>query len=183
MERTPQHSILLGSDWQPVKTCQAPALVHAWLSDAGSLTEKLKALPGEFKVEVLGQYEAIAEANEYAVLGIKPQPVVIREVVLYSHNKPMVFARSILPFKELFDGSEFANLGANPLGERLFNRPDMQAGEIQASAFSASSAVGELNHRLNTTQMPLWGRRRCFHLPETPILVAEVFLSAAPCYS
>ncbi len=183
MERTRQNSILLGSNWQSVNACQAPTSIYAWISDAGSLTEKLKSLPGEFKVEVLGQYQAMAEASEYAALNIEPQLVTIREVVLYSNAKPMVFARSILPFQGLEKSSEFINLGSNPLGERLFNRTDIEAGDIQASQFPATSSVAQLNYRLSGTQMPLWGRRRCFHLPETPILVAEVFLSPAPCYS
>lgn len=125
----------------------------------------------------------MAEANEYAALGIEAQPVLIREVVLFSDNKPVVFARSVIPFKALPESSEFTNLGTNPLGERLFNRENISAGDIQASIFLADSNVGLLNQQLNGTKASLWGRRRCFHLPETPILVAEVFLSSAPCYS
>lgn len=183
MAKTPEQPISLNSNWHPVEECRAPELIKAWLSDVGSLTEKLKALPGDFKVVVLGQQESFAEPNEYQFLGINTQPVTIREVVLYSDNKPMVFARSILPFQDLKEDSEFANLGNNPLGERLFNRADIKAGIIQASAFSIDSGVAELNQRLGGAQMQLWGRRRCFHLPETSILVAEVFLSPAPCYS
>lgn len=178
-----QKSILLGSDWHPVDKCSAPPLVHSWLSDPGSLTEKLKHLPGEFRVHLINQEEAMAESSEYAALGIEPQRVVIREVVLYSDNKPMVFARSILPFQTQTENSEFINLGSNPLGERLFHRADIEPGAIESALFPVMSNVGKLNIQLNGEKKPIWGRRRCFHRPNNSILVAEVFLSSAPCYS
>ncbi|RUO23391.1 chorismate--pyruvate lyase [Aliidiomarina iranensis] len=183
MDNTLPHPIPLNTTWQPVATCQAPRAVCSWLSDPGSLTEKLKTLRGEFSVHLLGQTEGLAQAHEYAALGIAEQPVLIREVILFSGKAPLVFARSIIPFRALAHDSEFVQLGNNPLGERLFKSSDIQAGAIEAGQFSKDTPVAELDRLLQGDRIELWGRRRCFYLVETPILVAEVFLSNAPCYA
>lgn len=166
-----------------------PELVHLssdlrdWLTDAGSLTAKLKALHANFHVHVLCQRQGFADDHEYRQLGLDKQPVTLREVLLYCNGLPWVFARSVLPHEQLEQSAEITRLGNNPLGEHLFQRQDITPGQIEVASFAPNSNVGTLNQTLHGKQMTLWGRRRCFHLPETSILVAEVFLSPTPCYA
>lgn len=171
------------AQWLNPKHVQLPPDLRDWLTDAGSLTAKLKALHADFRVQVLCQRQGFADDHEYRQLGLEKQPVTLREVLLYCNDQPWVFARSILPHEQLQQSAEITHLGNNPLGEHLFQRQDITPGQIEVASFAPDSKVGCLNHTLHGKHQTLWGRRRCFHLPETAILVAEVFLSPTPCYA
>lgn len=182
-----QFPIGLNATWQPPEAFQLTPALEEWLLDPGSLTAKLKQVHPNFRVEVLVQQEQLAEQHEYLRLGIEAEPVTIREVLLYSNNIPWVFARSILPHRQLTQHAEMTHMGTNPLGEHLFQRNDIQPGAIEVAQFANSTPVAQLNYQLHdqlhNQTASLWGRRRLFHLPETAILVAEVFLSPVPCYA
>lgn len=178
-----QFPIGLNATWQPPEALQLTQALEDWLLDAGSLTAKLKQVHPDFRVQVLAQEQQLAEPHEYRTLGIDVEPVTIREVLLYSNNVPWVFARSILPHQQLAAHAEMTHMGTNPLGEHLFQRDDIQPGVIEVAQFANSTPVAQLNHQLHHQAVSLWGRRRLFHLPETAILVAEVFLSSVPCYA
>lgn len=169
--------------WQSPQSIHISTEVADWLLDSGSLTAKIKALHPEFSVSVLGQIEGTAEPCEYAALAMEPESVTIREVLLYSGDTALVFARSILPHQRLAANPELTCLGDQPLGEHLFTRTDTTPGPIEVAAFSAESGAGKLNQSLHHCAQELWGRRRVFDIAGTRILVSEVFLSASACYA
>lgn len=175
--------ISLQAQWRLPHSESIPQPLLAWLTDAGSLTEKLKALPGDFQVQVLAETEAFADEHEYQAMGLAKQPVIIREVLLYCAEVPLVYARSIIPVPPENTPAELTQLGNKPLGELLFNRHDIELGPIEIAEFTNNAPVCQLNQQLHGSNATLWGRRRSFHLPEQAILVAEVFLSKAPCYA
>lgn len=175
--------ISLQAQWRLPHSESIPKLLLAWLTDAGSLTEKLKALPGDFQVQVLAETEAFADEHEYQAMSLAKQPVIIREVLLYCAAVPLVYARSIIPIPPENTPMELTQLGNKPLGELLFNRHDIELGPIEIAEFAHNASVSQLNQQLHGNNARIWGRRRCFHLPEQAILVAEVFLSKAPCYA
>lgn len=154
-----------------------------WLLNTGSLTERLQALTTSFDVELLGQSEMPIAKNEAAILSdsndINWQ---IREVILQgrpSHaNKryDWVFARSILP-SELCD-SKWANLGKQPLGQRIFNDASFVRSEFEIGQLQFHPITG------NTfdNKQPCWARRSKFTIDEFELIVAEAFLPDAPCY-
>ncbi|WP_113906944.1 chorismate--pyruvate lyase family protein [Aliidiomarina celeris] len=166
-------------------------LLSSWLRDEGSLTAKLKAACTKFQVCVLHQATEPCGKEEATFLNLtQGQSTLVREVLLLSGRVPMVYARSVLPLSSL--SAHYQNLmalGSNPLGEQLFAHTDIRLGPIQVSEFKPDTAIKALDNQLNaveaqlTEQPSLWGRRRRFELPDGPILVAEVFLSAAPCYA
>lgn len=164
--------------------------IASWLYDPSSLTAKLKSRTSQFSVELIGQAELIPEPHELEFLNIESKSGhLVREVLLKCDGLPWVFARSVLPLASLSKtDQELAQLGENPLGEFLFHNPTIQPGTIKASEFTASSKVKGLDESLHQgleqkLSQPLFGRRRLFHLQNGPILVAEVFLSSAPCYA
>jgi len=176
------------SHWNTPAAGQHPAALHNWLTDEGSLTEKLKALHSDFHVEVLGQEQMVAEPDEYQALNLPVETVTVREVLLWCNGTPWVFARSVMPQEHLKGkAKQVTGLGNKPLGEHLFTRKDVTPGTIEIAEFPVLSPVARLNRMLNGKSETLWGRRRPFFIGDTAILVAEVFLSPvaehASCYT
>ncbi|WP_441003134.1 chorismate--pyruvate lyase family protein [Pseudocolwellia agarivorans] len=154
-----------------------------WLFATGSLTARLKTHCTEFRVEVLGQ-EIIScselEANDDITAG---EQVLVREVLLYCDNKPQVFARSLLPLKSLTgEEQNLAKLGEQPLGQVLFNHPDLIRKGIEVACFDQSSSLFTLIEELALPKIPVWGRRSVFVLNHKPIMVAEIFLPGSFAY-
>lgn len=153
----------------------------AWLLDPDSLTAKLKNLYPDFNVRLLSHEPAEPEPSE-RVLTATRQPFQAREVVLQSGGTPLVFARSLIPNAANSTANTLNHLGDQPLGEALFQRSDVDIGPISVCRFAADSQMALFNRQLTGDTRELWGRRRLFTLDGQPVLVAEVFLSTAPCY-
>lgn len=151
-----------------------------WLLDPGSLTAKLKQQCQHFQVQLLGQREAPLLADEQAWLG--PQAsCVVREVILWCDAEPWVFARSVFPLSALEQHQlRLDQLGERPLGEHLFQQPDLQRSELEVSSFAATTKVGQLHQQLGYAPSTLWGRRSRFTAVAQHVLVAEVFIGASP---
>lgn len=149
-----------------------------WLLDPSSLTARLKTHCHDFRVEVLGQQITPCsqlEANEDITLG---EQVLVREVLLFCDNKPQVFARSLLPLKSLTgEEKKLAQLGEQPLGQVLFNDPNLVRKGMEVTCFKQPSSLSNLVNQLGLFDATsLWGRRSVFVLRNKPIMVAEVFL-------
>lgn len=158
--------------------------VKDWLYDEGSLTARLKAHSQDFRVEVLGQQITYCSEQEACVYVKAGERVLAREVILYCDNVPQVFARSLLPLTSLTgEQKALAELGEQPLGEVIFNSPELRRVELQVSQFNEASTVAHLAHTLGLPkQQALWGRRSTFLVSDKPFLVAEVFLPQAMAY-
>jgi chorismate--pyruvate lyase len=153
-----------------------------WLLDDSSLTAKLKAHCQQFRVHLLGQQQATMLADEARWIG-DHEVVTAREVILHCDDTAWVFARSVFAEQALQTAQlNLAQLGNRPLGEHLFSQPDLQRSAIEISAFPAHSRVGQLHQQLGFPAQTLWGRRSCFSVAGQRILVAEVFIGAAPLY-
>lgn len=154
--------------------------MHGWLLDTGSLTERLQSLCSDFAVEVLGQAVLPLDASEKQALPRhNAHKWQIREVILYGDGQPWVFARSVLP--DHMCRSSWADLGNQPLGQRIFNDPDFVRSDFE---------IGHLQ-RHPLTHVPLyqgpsseqrWARRSVFNIGDDTLLVAEAFLPDCPCY-
>ena len=88
---------------------------------------------------------------------LKNQVFIVREVELIGSQKPVVFARSLIPQTE--DTKSILKIGSKPLGEILFNDPLIKRGHLEVGNF-------------NTT----WARRSTFTIGTTKLLVSEIFL-------
>lgn len=160
-----------------------------WLYDASSLTARLKKHATHFSVEVIGQRVEVCSADE-AIGAVKAgEEVLVREVLLYCDGHAQVFARSLLPLSSLTgEQQQLAQLGNQPLGQVLFNHPDLVRHSQQVAKFGADTNVVKLAKQIqgstrSTSQTELWGRRSMFMVADKPILVAEVFLPGAFAYS
>lgn len=156
-----------------------------WLLATGSLTKRLKTHCKLFEVRVLGEHLLQPLADEFPT---QTDPVWIREVLLCLDGIPWVFARTLIP-QIILDSqhknnghqpNDFTRLGTRPLGELLFNSPDITPGNIEVAQFETCGRLAalatSLNQKVNTS---LWGRRRYFNLYGSQLIVSEIFLPAA----
>jgi len=137
-------------------TSNVPKPILNWLDDEQSLTAKLKQKFDDFSVNVLSQTQTIPHNNENEVLDFKGQSI-IREVELLGNHQVVIFARSVIPVTE--DTKDLLTIGSKPLGEVLFNDPEIKRGQLQ------------ITHTGST-----WGRRSTFTIGTTKLLVSEFFL-------
>lgn len=155
--------------WWPLPVIQAPAPMRDWLADAGSLTRRLQRF-GTFRVVPQRQMIAVPRAEEAALLGLPGrQQALIREVLLYVDDVPVVFARSVLPLASLKGANRvLGHMAKRSLGAELFRAPRAQRAQVWATQ----------------TQLPdaglaaCWGRQSLFIKRGQPLLVAEFFLPA-----
>ena len=137
-----------------------PSHVSIWLLDSTSLTHKLKEKYKDFKVNVISQRENNPYQCEYQLLGsTQNHGVIVREVELLGNQKPVVNARSLIPLTD--DTRDILSIGSRPLGEILFDDPDIKRGHLEVGSFENS-----------------WARRSTFTIGKTNLLVTEIFLEA-----
>lgn len=153
--------------------------IARWLFDPGSLTSRLiDHCAGRFYVRVLSQGWQRPRRDEAQRLGMRiGHMALVREVLLYCDDTPLVFARSVIPRTTLTGRQKFlATLGNRPLGAALFSDPAMRRDELEVSCLRAPAAVYPALAELDTGHMCVWGRRSVFYMGGKPLLVAEMFL-------
>lgn len=146
-----------------------PPALSPWLSEAGSLTARLKRYSHHFRLQRLQQEMAVLPAFLADMLPCTGNAQ-LREVLLWCDDKPCVYAQSWLPEQSLQTVSALADLGEQPLGEYLFCQPGLSRSQIE---------VTQLNVPQNSwgSGACCWARRSVFRLDgQSPVLVAEVFL-------
>ena len=139
---------------------QIPEYVSKWLLDSQSLTYKLKDKYSDFKVNVLSQEQNSPYECELKLLGSSTNlNIIVREVELLGSQKPVVNARSLIPLTD--DTRDILKIGSRPLGEILFNDPEIKRGHLEVGSFNNS-----------------WARRSTFTIGKTTLLVTEIFLES-----
>ena len=139
---------------------QIPEYVSKWLLDSQSLTYKLKDKYSDFKVNVLSQEQNKPYECELKLLGEATNlTIIVREVELLGSQKPVVNARSLIPLTD--DTIDILKIGSRPLGEILFNDPEIKRGHLEVGSFNNS-----------------WARRSTFTISKTNLLVTEIFLES-----
>lgn len=154
-----------------------PTNWYTWLSDRGSLTDRLiDASENQFRVEVINQCEGVPLQNELLALGLSAHtPVLIRRVLLQGKSFNWVFARSILPMSTLTgDQARLKAIDDQPLGALLFadasmTREPVEIAHLPALEFDVPKGLCQASDLL-------WGRRSVFRLDQKPLLVSEIFL-------
>ncbi|QWF69651.1 chorismate lyase [Methylomonas paludis] len=152
--------------------------LHSWLYETGSLTKRLRAIYGhQFGVKVLYQHWKPAFIDECRLLDLEPGHYqLIREVLLYANQQPLILARTILPAATIgIAQRNLSHLGTRPLGEVIFAYPDLQRSHHQLSQIPLSLWSNALQNQISLPSS-LWGRRTVYTIHQHPLLVAEFFL-------
>jgi len=157
--------------------------VKSWLFDPNSLTTKLDMMSSDFRVEVQYQ-ETVSPSSHLSGYFNDEKQIYVREVLLFSNNIPVVFAKTEIPYSTLtHDEALLDNVGNHSLGKILFNDPSMLRGQIEACCFKPSSTGHSLCEKLGqASKQSLWARRSLFYLHNKPLLVSELFLPAIGIY-
>jgi chorismate--pyruvate lyase len=140
----------------------------SWLTEEGSLTERLKNEFNDVKVDVIYEGLALEEKTDY-----------IREVIIKSHDKPMIFARSQLKMNDLEDAWMCLKaLGQQSLANILFKDPQIsrrsllyRVCEPQDVLYRHLKSLGYMQEEI------LWMRQSEWERHGKVLLLTEVFLS------
>ncbi|HEX8957039.1 MAG TPA: chorismate lyase [Burkholderiaceae bacterium] len=162
--------------------CIAPHETRHWLTDRVSLTVKLIAHSGHFRVHRLAQRRALCLRDEAQAIGLaRPMKVQEREVLLECDGVPVVYAHTAVPLTaDADDWPFFGSLGERSLGTTLFGDPLVRRGALRYARLSPSHplhlrAAAATEHARG---QPLFARRCLFRRKSGVLLVTEVFLPA-----
>jgi len=149
--------------------------LSAWLFDVSSLTARIIELCGNnFSVRVISQKWQTIDAEEASAMSLHHvHAALVREVLLCCNDKPLVYARTVIPSTTIQGAQRlYANMGNRPLGAMLFADRTMRREAVQVGMLSAEH---EANGYAETDE-PVWGRRSVFRVAGKPLLVSEYFL-------
>lgn len=185
MSARPRSASLRQAQWQPhVLALNAPPGYVPWLTEAGSLTARLKAHSDSFRVQCLHQRTAICLSDEAVAIGMQHRGRVWeREVLLRCDNTPAVFAHTVVPMSATAsDWPLFSALGERSLGTTLFGDPLVRRGVLEFARLRkghplAQRARAALGADVSDAHI-LYARRCLYQRRQGTLLVTEVFLPA-----
>jgi chorismate--pyruvate lyase len=139
----------------------------SWLTEEGSLTERLKKEFDNVKVEVVYEGVYLLDKNFY-----------VREVILKSNDSPKVFARTMVNREDLQAAwSSLKNLGDQSLATLLFNSPDIKKTSVFYKEFFLNDSMFEhINSLIPIHKKSLWARRSSWEKQGAYLELVEVFL-------
>ena len=137
--------------------------ILSWLIEPGSITSRIKSF-SDFKLELLrdGPGEVDAADDDLIIANYKENN--IREVLLYSDEEPLIYAKSIIPLETIRLGlGVLGNLKENPLGDILFSNPEIKKEYMLFSKFESNKKI-------------FYGRKGIYTVKSFPFSVCEIFL-------
>ena len=163
------------SHWLSQPPALPPALL-GFVTEPGSLTERLQATGHTFGVQPLHQGASMAYPDEAALLGIAAGSLLYaRHVQLTLDGQPVVYARSIARL-DCPVWQPILDRGNRSLGFTLFGGlPQLQRGALHYRQLDNSHPLYLASAALADS---LSARRCRFVLDDAPMVVCEVFLPA-----
>jgi chorismate lyase len=157
--------------WLPHPPCGGK--YRNWLIDEGSLTRRLQTKCVCFSVHCVRQGWMVPLPDEAALLGLRSGTAAwVREVWLQDGDRPLVFARSVLPRSSLRGAwRKLGKLGNRPLGAALFSDARVVRRPLAFRKLARRHSM-----RMAAGQTALWARRSVFVRAGRGILVTEAFL-------
>ena len=159
----------LDASWQSAGQLVLPDQLEPWLISQGSLTALLKSRCQAFRLELVTEHwQALPDFLQQQwqqAEGLK------RDVILWCDGKACVYAQSWLPESTLEQMQPLARLGAQPLGEYIFQHASLERGAIEVALLEPGLLLPVVGR-----QQQLWARRSIFSVQQQPLLVQEIFL-------
>lgn len=150
-----------------------------WLTDSGSLTQRLQSHCAAFSVRKVRQLHGVPYEDERNILRLPPHRLaLLREVLLQCAGKPQVFAHTVVPLTGL-NGPwrAISGMGNRPLGAALFADPEIERRPLEYRRLDQRHPLYRAAQGyLADPPRHLWARRSLFAKAGIPILVTEVFL-------
>ncbi|EKP0249850.1 TPA: chorismate--pyruvate lyase family protein [Aeromonas veronii] len=161
------------SGWLVPECCELPASLRPWLLEPGSMTRRLRQHNRHFSVEWLGNHPVALTADEQWLVDSASPAGTCREVILHGDRGPAVLGWTLFA-DDALQGSGIAELGEQPLGERVFGHEPARRDHLQLARFDIAA-----NPRCPAATV--WGRRSRLFLGQWPLLVHELFLPSLVC--
>jgi|UniRef100_UPI0040475241 chorismate lyase len=186
------HRYRLSSAWNRVDSGgihQAPREWQSWLSDSGSLTQKIEGVIGQkLEVQVLRDCPQSLNSDESRYFHFRIRRCRVREVLLCANGIPLVMAHSVIPtLSSSGSNHSILRLGTKPLGAVLFSNIRKQSKAKPRREIIRLNKRSELwkksQRHYSEISSPLWARRTLYQLKGHPILVNEIFLPKLLQYS
>ena len=137
--------------------------ILSWLNEPGSITSRIKSF-SDFKLKLLRDGLGEVDANEDDLIISNYRENNIREVLLYSDEEPLIYAKSVIPLETIRLGLDvLGNLKENPLGDILFSNPEIKKEYMLFSKFESNKKI-------------YYGRKGIYTVKGFPFSVCEVFL-------
>lgn len=165
--------LTLSGSWLAPESCELPASLRPWLLEPGSMTRRLRQHNSHFSVEWLGNHQISLTADEQWLVDAPTPAGICREVILHGDRGPAVLGWTLFADVAL-EGSGLADLGEQPLGERIFGHEPARRDHLQVARFEIAT-----NPRCPAAVV--WGRRSRLFLGPWPLLVHELFLPSLVC--
>ncbi len=159
--------------------------MESWLTDASSLTRRLRQDSTQFELRLLRQGPARALRDEYPLLGLPHgRKVWRRDVLLIADGVPRVLGHSVCALSALHGPWRLLrHLGVKPVGDAVFTRPQTRRSAMRVRRLSPSSPLSRLarqaHERRPIADKNLWARRSCFVFAGEALWVSEVFFRKA----
>ena len=137
--------------------------ILSWLNEPGSITFRIKSF-SSFRLKLLRDGHGEVDISEDDLIISNYKENNIREVVLYSDEKPFIYAKSILPLETIRLGlGVLGNLKENPLGDILFSNPEIKKKYMLFAKFESNKKI-------------FYGRKGIYTVKGYPFSVCEIFL-------
>ena len=152
--------------WLSLPTAEGK--VFSWLSEEGSLTERLKEEFGNVKVDVMHEGYISEKKSEY-----------MREVIIQSDDLPMIYARTLLKKSDLEDAWKcLKSLGQQSLANILFKDSKIFRRSLSYRICKSNDALYLHLKSLNLVHEEIiWSRQSEWEREGKTLLLVEVFLS------
>lgn len=137
--------------------------ILSWLHENGSITSRIKSF-SNFRLKLLRDGPGKVNANEDDLIISNYEENNIREVVLYSDEKPLIYAKSVIPVETINLGlGLLGSLKENPLGDILFSDPEIEKKHMLFAKFQSN-------------EKKFYGRKGIYTVKGYPFSVCEIFL-------
>lgn len=152
--------------WLSLPTVEGEAF--SWLTEEGSLTERLKEEFGNVKVDVMHEGFISEKESEY-----------MREVIIQSDHLPMIYAKTLLKKNDIEDAWNcIKSLGQQSLANILFKDPKIFRRSLSYRICKSNDALYLHLKSLNLVHDEvIWLRQSEWEREGKMLLLVEVFLS------
>ena len=120
--------------------------ILSWLYETGSITSRIKSF-SNFRLKLLRDGPGEVDIIEDDLIVENYEENNTREVILYSDEKPLIYAKSIIPIATIrFGLGVLGNLKENPLGDILFSNPEIKKKYMLFAKFQSNEKILSLIH-------------------------------------
>ena len=137
--------------------------ILSWLNEPGSITSRIKSF-SNFRLKLLKDGPGEVDIIEDDLIVSNYEENNIREVILFSDEEPLIYAKSIIPLETIRLGlGILGNLKENPLGDILFSNPEIKKKYMFYAKFQSNKEI-------------FYGRKGIYTVKGYPFSVCEIFL-------